>query len=142
MVIRREIVEERLRYLDLVLEELSKYRDVGPDKLRDSLSLRWAVERGLIAAATLVFDVLDHILAARFGVYPETYEDILRLSFEKGIISPELFQNIRGLGGFRNILVHQYLQVDMSELHRGLQKAFMVFPRFSREILDWLGSAV
>lgn len=138
MVFRQKVVEERLKELDTVLTELSKYREKEPEELRRSPSLRWTIERGLIAAATPVFEMTDHILAACFGTYSETYEDSLRLLFEKGIISAELFGKIKGLGGFRNILVHEYLRIDIAELHRNFQRAFELFPAFSTEIQNWL----
>jgi len=141
MVVRRETVEERLKELDAILEELAKYRDKEAADLRSSLSLRWSIERGLIAAATVIFDVADHILSAHFGRYPDTYEDALRLLFENNVISENLFGKIQGLGGFRNILVHQYMKVDLEALTRNGRKAFKIFPMFSKEIQDWMDAS-
>jgi len=92
----------------------------------------------MIALANLVFDAADHILSGYFGVYSETYEDTLQQLREKGVVSQNLYESIKGLGGFRNILVHDYLKVDVTELHRNLLKAFEVFPAFSSEIQQWL----
>ena len=138
MVLKQEIISERLKEMDTVLEELSLYRDKSPEDLKASLSMRWTVERGLIALANLVFDAADHILSGRFGVYSDTYEDTLQQLRDKGVVSRDLFQRIKGLGGFRNILVHDYLKVDLTELQRNLLKAFEVFPAFSSEIQQWL----
>ena len=138
MVVRREVVEERLKELDTILGELAKYGDKEAADFRSSLSLRWTIERGLIAAATVILDVADHILAAHFGLYSDTYEDALRLLFENQVVSKKLFEEIQGLGGFRNILVHQYMKVDLEELARNVRKAFKVFPRFSEEVQNWV----
>ncbi len=138
MVLKPEIILERLKEIDTALEELSLYRTKSPEDFRASLSLRWTVERGLIALANLVFDVADHILSGHFGVYSDTYEQTLQQLRDKWIISKDLYQEIKGLGGFRNILVHDYLKVDLTEVHRNLLKAFRVFPAFSSEIQGWL----
>lgn len=140
MVIKKKVIIERLKQLDTVLQELALYQDKGVAELASSLSLRWTVERGLIAAANLVFDVSDHILSGHFGVYPETYEDSLRLLPENKIISANLYRKLKGLGGFRNVLVHEYLAVNIEELSRNLGQAFQVFPAYSAEIQKWLGS--
>jgi len=116
MVLRREAVEERLKELDRILQELDKYRGMSWKAFRTDLSLRWIIERGLIAAATVIFDVIDHILAGHFGVYAESYEDSLALLRDKDVISEGLYQQIRGLGGFRNILIHRYLGIDPREV--------------------------
>jgi len=125
-------------FLDRVMEELTKYKNKRLEDLTKSLSMRWTIERGFIAAATLIFDIADHILSAKFGIYPETYADSLKLLKDKGVISPDLYQKIKGLGGFRNILVHEYLKVDVDELYENFQRCFKVFPQFSKEVQEWL----
>ena len=141
MVLKREIILERLKELDTVLEELSRYRSKSPEELGASLSVRWAVERGLIASANLLFDVADHILGGHFSVYPTSYEESLECLQSKGVIPRDLYQKLKGLGGFRNILVHDYLRIELGEVQRNLIKAFEAFPAFSKEILHWLKSS-
>jgi uncharacterized protein YutE (UPF0331/DUF86 family)/predicted nucleotidyltransferase len=138
MAVNVEVVVQRLQELSTVLAELSKYQDKTEAEINASLSLRWIIKRGLIAAANLLFDVADHILTRHFGIYPQTYEDSLHLLKEAGVLSPELYQQLKGLGGFRNILVHEYVKIDISELRRGFSTAFQTFPAFSAQIQDWL----
>jgi uncharacterized protein YutE (UPF0331/DUF86 family) len=138
MVLRREAIEERLKELDQILLELGKYRDTSSERFRTDVSQRWVVERGLIAAASVIFDVTDHILAGYFGVYADTYEESLRSLRDHKVLSSRLYGQIRGLGGFRNILVHQYLEIDPREVSANLHKALEVLPRWSQEILAWL----
>lgn len=138
MILRPEAVETRLKELDEILQELGKYRDLSPADLRADLSQRWVVERGLIAGASVVFDVADHILSGRFGAYPESYEESLRLLQEKGVISEDLYSEIKGLGGLRNILIHRYLEIDPREVAASLKKGMETFPQFAREVLAWL----
>jgi hypothetical protein len=60
VVLKREVVEARLKELSRVLAELGRYREVTVDELQGDLSRRWIVERGLIAAAGLILDAADH----------------------------------------------------------------------------------
>ncbi|MFQ5614601.1 MAG: DUF86 domain-containing protein, partial [Anaerolineae bacterium] len=138
MVLRREAVEQRLKELDEILQELARYRGIAPEVLRGNVGQRWIIERGLIAAASIIFDVADHILAGHFGTYVETYEESLQGLQDKVVISEDLYRQIRGLGGFRNILVHRYLGIDPDEVLENFQKGLMVFPAFAQEILAWL----
>lgn len=138
MVIKPEVILERLKELDTIQSELSQYRSRTEEEIRVSLSLRWTIERGLIAAANIIFDVADHILGGHFGVYPDTYEDSLRLLQQKKVISDKLYRQLKGLGGFRNILVHEYIKVDVAELYRNFVRSFDIFPAYSQEIQRWL----
>jgi uncharacterized protein YutE (UPF0331/DUF86 family) len=54
------------------------------------------------------------------------------------MLSSALDEDLRGLGGFRNLLVHDYVELDPAEVHRHFQRAFEVFPRFAREVQAWL----
>lgn len=142
MVLRREAVEKRLKELDEILKELDKHREVDSETLRRDVGQRWIIERGLIAAATIVFDVADHILAGHFGVYAETYEESLGTLRDRAVISKGLYRDIKGLGGFRNILVHRYLDINPAEVFESFQKGLVIFPAFAREILAWLDTTV
>lgn len=42
------------------------------------------------------------------------------------------------LGGFRNVLVHEYVRVDIRVLRDHLRKGFDVFPAFSAKMQRWL----
>ncbi len=104
MILRRGRIEERLKGLDEILAELAKYRHTPWEAFQTDLSRRWIVERGLIAAAAALFDIADHILVGHFGLYAETYEESLELLRQRAVISEELYGQVRGLGGFRNML--------------------------------------
>ncbi|MBN2372409.1 DUF86 domain-containing protein [bacterium] len=50
-------------------------------------------------------------------------------------MSTELFNKIKGLGGFRNILIREYIAIDIDEEYQNFQEALDVFKEFGREIL-------
>ena len=57
---------------------------------------------------------------------------------DRNVISASLYRQIKGLGGFRNILVHRYLDIDPDEVLQHLRKGLGVFPRFAAQVLSWL----
>jgi uncharacterized protein YutE (UPF0331/DUF86 family) len=59
---------------------------------------------------------------------------------ERGVISEALYRDIQGLGGFRNILVHLYQEINPALVWENYQKGLTVFPRFGQEVLAWLDS--
>jgi len=56
----------------------------------------------------------------------------------KEVVSDDVYSQIQGLGGFCNILVHRYLDIDPREVLHNLEQGWVVFLRFAQEILDWL----
>lgn len=140
MVIKHSSIVERLKELDTVLQELKPYQGIESETLRENISQRWIVERGLIAAASLILDIADHILVGHFGFYASSYEESLQGLLDKNVISPKLFSQIKGLGGFRNVLVHMYQEIDTALVADSLNRGLIAFPQFAQEILHWLDS--
>lgn len=89
-------------------------------------------------AAESLFDIGNHILAGHFNVHPTTYEDVVERLADQGVISPELREKLRGLGGFRNILVHEYVDVDLGRVHRFLQEGLEDFIDFADHVESFL----
>lgn len=138
MDINRDFLWQVVLNLHRVAEELEKYRRTTGDELATSLSLRWTVEHGLQTGLTLILQAADHILSRRFGVVPESYEASLAELRAHGVISPSLYRRLRGAGGFRNVLVHEYLQIDLERVVRFLRKAPAIFRAFADELTEWL----
>jgi len=138
MAIRRDFIHESLADLDQVAAELEKYASVTAQAMARDLSLRWTVERGLLAGLTILFTVCEHILAAHFRRYPETYEGLLQELHHAGVLPPALYERLKGSGGFRNVLVHEYVRVDLEQLAAALRGAPATFREFARAVEEWL----
>jgi uncharacterized protein YutE (UPF0331/DUF86 family) len=111
---------------------------VSYEDYRNDPDLQWIVERGLLNAASLVFDIADHVLSGHFGGHGDTYQASLDGLHEEHVIQRDLHEELEGLGGFRHLLVHEYIELDSGEVHQHFQSAFEVFPRFASAVLAWL----
>ncbi len=138
MVFRKESIIERLKKLESVITHLDEKSAKVMKQYRHDLDLQWVVERGLEVASSIIFDIGNHILAGHFKESVEEYEQILHQLAIKKVISNELYESLRGLGGFRNILVHNYLNLDHEIVLEHYKKALELFPRFIAEIHTWL----
>jgi uncharacterized protein YutE (UPF0331/DUF86 family) len=142
VTLRPRAVEARLRRLQQVVRRLRRYRERGPDALRRDEDLQWLVERGLHLGCEIVLDVGNHVLASAFARSPDTYEQILDGLAAEGVLSPGLRAELRGLGGFRNVLVHDYLDVDVERVIEALAHAPERFEAFAGEVHRWLAAQV
>lgn len=138
MTLRPEVVRERLRKLREIVSNLESLQQIPRQELVGSFRNYWLAERGLQLAAEIVFDVGNHLLAGLFNFSAPTYEEIPRKLLEREVISEALRDRLRGLGGFRNILVHGYLDVDHALLHDFLREDLGCFRAFADEVEDFL----
>jgi len=140
MTLHPDLVRARLEEIARVVAELGKYRGTGAEALGRDMSLRWVIERGLLAGAGLVFDIADHVLAASFSEFPDSYEASLSALRDRRVISAALYERMRGLGHVRNVLAHEYVKVDLELLARHLDEAFSLLLDFSAEVDAWLSA--
>lgn len=143
MVLDRRTIDRRLTELDQVLAELRSMAEDDGGRLtaavlEGNLSRRWSLERGLLAAANLVIDVANHIGAGHFATHPGTYEEGLRLLADRAVVDEATYGRMRGLGGFRNVLAHEYLDIDLEEVLRWRGTLLDVLPVWIREVATWL----
>lgn len=134
-MLRPEAVRRRLVRLEEVISRLVEL-DYDPSDYQSA----WLVERGLQLAAEILFDVGNHVLSAHFGVVADDYEDILDKLAAQGVMSEDLRAELAGLGGFRNVLVHGYLELDPGTVAASHRDAPRQFSRFRLEIEAWLAS--
>lgn len=135
MVLKPEALRARLLKLEEIISRLEILRDQA---VEDDFRHEWATERGLQLAAEVAFDVGNHILSAHFGVGAEDYEDILEQLARRGVISRALRGRLEGLGGFRNILVHDYLRLDAARVASKLRAAPADFSEFAIAVRLWI----
>ena len=118
MTVRPEVVRERLAHLALVLKQLERLRAMSPEQRRSDPLIQLAAERALQVAAEVLFDVGHHVLAGRGTHVPAQYREIIPALGAAGALPLALAQRLDGLAGLRNIIVHDYVQVDAEILFR------------------------
>lgn len=138
MVLRKEAIRDRVKKLREILANLEEVREVSEEEFISSYKHYWLAERGLQLAADTVFDIGNHILAGYYKTSPEDYEEILDLLQKKGVLSKKLRERMKGLGGFRNILVHEYLKIDERKVYRELQTGLTDLEDFISEVVKWM----
>jgi len=138
MVFKKEMILERLTRLEETLGVLRKHQGVHWDNYEKNIELQWIVERGFILAAEMVFDIGAHILASEFSIYPDEYEEIVKKLGEKGVLSHDLTDKMKGFAGFRNILVHEYIKIDNRITYQALKEDVSLLQEFLKHIATWI----
>jgi len=138
MAVDRDFLVQVAVNLRRVADELEKHAHLSAEDLATNLTLRWAVEHGLLTGISLILQAAQHILTRHFGTLPESYEASLAELRAHKVISATLYRRLRGAGGFRNLLVHEYLEVDLSRVVQYARRAPKTFRDFAGELTQWL----
>jgi uncharacterized protein YutE (UPF0331/DUF86 family) len=120
-MVRREVLRKRLNKLDeylAILKGLQRYR---LDELLENPERYGSAERFLQLAIEAVTDMGNHIVAdLELGVV-NCYRDIPSLLVATGYLPVDLEEKWFRMIGFRNTLVHDYLEIDLNIVHDVLQ---------------------
>jgi len=138
VVLRPEAVRQRLQKLEQAISRLQDLGRTDRALLRTNFRDAWAAERGLQIAAEIVLDIGNHVLTAHFGESARDYEDVITRLAARSVIDDRLRSQLKGLGGFRNLLVHGYLDLDPDRVAAYLVDAPARFADFHAAIRAWL----
>lgn len=131
------VIIRKLNELNKYLQQLRKYEGVDKEELENNLDKLWIVERGLQLCIQVILDIGNHVVSEK-GVVVEQYSDIFEELIKQGVISENYGNRIRGMAGFRNILVHEYADVDIEILVEVLNNSLSDFEQFALYINNYI----
>jgi uncharacterized protein YutE (UPF0331/DUF86 family) len=138
-MVRTEFIRRKLHLIVQDLSMLAPFRTVTHDELvSDGVRLA-AVERMLERIVMRAVDVNQH-LVAELDAPPG--EKIARLSYRDsflrlarlGVYSQAFAEEIAPSAGLRNILVHDYNDVDRRTVHASVATCLDVYPRYVAQV--------
>ncbi len=121
MMVRTEVIRKRLQKLDEYLEILRGLRSYSLEEFLGDPEHYGSVERFLHLAIETTTDIGSHIIADLGLGEVNWYSDIAAILAEKNFISVELREKWIRMVGFRNILIHDYLEIDRNIVYDVLQ---------------------
>ena len=135
--VQPEIIDRHLAALRGALRELRRHQGASARSLRTDTSRRWAVERGLLLCIQNALDIASHV-ASTEGHDPSTYGDSIDALVTSAVLPAEFGEQFRAVAGFRNIIVHGYLDLDLNRVARFLGEDLENFEIFAQHIERWL----
>lgn len=121
-MVRPEILRRRLEKLREYLHILEDLSRASESEFLADPRLYGSAERFLQLAIEALLDMGAHVVAEMGLGKTEAYRDIPRALEAAGLLPSELARRWEKLVGFRNILVHEYVDLDRRSVYRILQE--------------------
>lgn len=132
IALRLEKIREYLKVL-LDLKKRCSLVDFKKDKV-----LRGALERYLQLASEAAIDIGEIIISELKLPAPITNKEIFEILGKQKILPLKLANNFSNIAKFRNILVHDYLDIDLKKMYDYLQKDLSDFEKFIMAIAKFV----
>lgn len=120
-MVDREIFSRRLEALRGYFEKLRAFRETSEAEFVREPAVHDLAERYLHLAVEACLDLANHWIAERALPPPDANRDTFTVLEKAGELTPELAERLRGWAGFRNVLVHEYLDIDHRIAYRAIR---------------------
>jgi uncharacterized protein YutE (UPF0331/DUF86 family) len=137
-VVDPDLIRRKLSELELLIRQVGEYRAISTDDYRRDWKTQRIVERTLQMAIEACLDVANHAIADRGLKVPSTYAETFDVLADAGLLEPGLQVSMRRMVGFRNIVVHEYAQIDAEQVVRILREHLGDLAVFAAVAAGWL----
>ncbi len=138
MVVEYQTIEKLLDYLKRVLNEINDM-DFGLDELLENVDIQRLIERRLQLAIETCIDIASHLAAALSLPGRDTTADVFELLGKHGVIPNKLAEKFSSeVVGFRNILIHQYRDIDYQIVFKSYKEDLKDIREFAKAVVAFL----
>jgi uncharacterized protein YutE (UPF0331/DUF86 family) len=134
-LVDRYVVQARLAKIREYVALLRKIRRLADERsfVKDPLTYGNA-ERYLQLAIQAVLDISNHIVADMKLNLPADHKGLFDLLAAHKVLPVSLSKRLVPMAGFRNILVHEYLEIDRRRVYRALKDDLGDFEKFIKAV--------
>uniref|UniRef100_A0A7C1JFT1 DUF86 domain-containing protein n=1 Tax=Caldilinea aerophila TaxID=133453 RepID=A0A7C1JFT1_9CHLR len=137
-MVRPEILHKRLRKLDEYLTILRQMQRYSLQEFLSHPERYGSTERFLQLSIETLIDLGNHIIADLNLGSVDWYSDVPRRLHEAGYLDQATEQNWIRMIGFRNVLVHEYLDIDRKIVYQVLQENLGDLEKLKQFFLQFL----
>ncbi len=138
MVTDSPLLLRKLASLQQHRRELREYEGISAESYTADWKVQRIVERTLQMMIETCADIAAHIVAEEGLRIGQSVADTFRALGDARIVPPELVPRLVAMAGFRNLVVHQYDDVDPTVVVGVLRRHLGDFERFGAAIQRFL----
>jgi len=135
------VVVNKLELISRYLISLKRFEQISLNEYLNDFDKQLIVERLLQLMIQAAIDINDHILS-RMNIVTSrrsNFEAFIELS-KCGVLTPELAGRLAQSAGLRNRLVHEYDDIDSSQVFRAINFALQQYPIYVQQVNAYLNS--
>ena len=138
-MVDRHALSSRLDALEGYLAELRSFQSVSREDFIREPALHHLAERYLHLACESVLDIAHHVISDQGYRQAQSYKEAMDVLREETLIDRDLADRLKGWMGFRNILVHLYLEIDHGRTYDAIRGDLGDLEQFAAAMARLLG---
>jgi len=137
-LVDKSLILRKISEIETCKNQLGEFSNITTKEYKENWKTQRIVERTLQMMIEICVDISNHIISEEKMRVPVSYADTFKVLHDNSVIDLELLDTMEKMAKFRNIVVHQYEEVDSEIVVLILKKYLGDFERFKDAILDYL----
>lgn len=136
--VNKNSINQKLKKLEESMKMLEEYKKVQEKDFVEDATISGAAIHYLVLGIEVIMDIGNHILTEAFQEHADSYEEIILKLGETKVMPEDFAKDNVDMAKFRNLLIHEYIKIDLKQVYRNLQEAPDIFRKFAEHYLEFL----
>ena len=133
-----QTIHALLQTLSDYTEDLRTYQQLSRDDVVADRNYQSMIRYALQTAIQCVINIANHLLTGGDLEQPADSRSAILGLGRHGILPQDFAQELAGMSGLRNVIVHRYMTVDDELIYQFLQRCVTDFETFSQHTVAYL----
>lgn len=129
-----DLMRRKLSRLNMYLEKLKPLSEKSLTEYKEDFYLKSSAERLIQLIVEAATDINNHVVVETKNRPPEDYSVSFIKASEAGLISRDLAERLKGSAGMRNILVHEYMEIDDDVVYNAIPLALQYYKQYIKQV--------
>lgn len=111
-MVDHDVIVRRIEKLKEYLKILKRLKKAPKKDFLDDPFVYGVADRFLHLAIECLLDIGNHIISDQNFEKPVSYSEVFKILQKEKVISKQLYSQVADMAAFRNVLVHDYMEID------------------------------
>ena len=131
----------RVNFIIQQLSYLKEYEFISFENYQNNFEKKATIERTLELMIQAAIDINRHLITKKLRLpFPETAKQSFLQLQQENILTEALAKQLAKSAGLRNILAHEYLELDDTIIYQSIPLALSQYPLYIKQIITYLDS--
>jgi len=125
-----EVIKQRLNQLSTSINKIERFKEISLEEFLKDDIIQDVVEYNLFIAINMMIDIATHIVVDNNMGSPETLGESFNILNKEKYLNDEETKVYRNMLGLRNILSHEYINIDKKIIYSILKNNLIDIKKF------------
>jgi uncharacterized protein YutE (UPF0331/DUF86 family) len=128
-----DLIRRKLSRMNMCLEKLKPISQKRLEEYKSDFYLKSSAERLIQLIVECATDINNHVVVEAGDRPPDDYSTSFIKAAETGLISRDLAEKLKPSAGMRNILVHEYMDIDDEKVYNAVSLAIRDYREYIKQ---------